>query len=82
MAYPRVWGRAQLGAIAGAEMMVLVIGSAIGPVVLASSKDAFASYVPALHLFLVLPALAIVAALAMRHPQPLTPGDAKGGEAG
>ncbi len=78
VAYPRFFGRAHLGAIAGAEMMVLVIGSAIGPVVLASSKDAFASYVPALHLFLVLPALAIVAALAMRPPRPILPGTPKG----
>lgn len=77
VAYPRLFGRKHLGAIAGAEMMVLVIASALGPMLLASSRDAFGSYVPALYACLALPAIAILLSLRMREQFASTITDAK-----
>lgn len=68
VAFPRFFGRTHLGAIAGLEMMCLVIGSALGPSLLAASKTLLGSYSPALFACLALPALAIVMALSFRRP--------------
>ena len=46
---PRFFGRAHLGAIAGVQMMIIVMASAIGPSLLASSKAVTGSYVAALY---------------------------------
>ena len=46
---PRFFGRAHLGAIAGVQMMMIVIASAIGPSLLANSKAITGSYVAALY---------------------------------
>ena len=70
IAYPRFFGRLHLGAIVGAEMMALVIASAIGPSWLALSRANFGSYGPALNVSLVLPVLAVGLALTFRAPRP------------
>ncbi|AFZ44486.1 major facilitator superfamily MFS_1 [Halothece sp. PCC 7418] len=44
IALPRLFGRAYLGAIGGMQMTSLVIGSAIGPSLLALFKETFGSY--------------------------------------
>jgi len=46
---PRFFGRAHLGAIAGVQMMMIVIASAVGPSLLANSKAITGSYVAALY---------------------------------
>ena len=46
---PRFFGRAHLGAIAGVQMMIIVIASAVGPSLLAASKAMTGSYVMALY---------------------------------
>jgi sugar phosphate permease len=56
IAMPRLFGRTHLGAIAGAQMMAMVVASALGPAYLALSMDAFGSYTPALYGACVLPA--------------------------
>lgn len=68
IAFPRFFGRRHLGAIVGAEMMCLVVASALGPSLLAASKSMLSSYAPALYASLALPALACVLALTFRHP--------------
>ncbi len=63
---PRYFGRIHLGAIAGLEMMVLVIASAIGPSLLAGFNEAFGSYRFGLYLCAAIP-LAIIALLLPSH---------------
>lgn len=45
---PRLFGRRHLGAVAGATMTAVVVGSALGPSMLAASRAASGSYAPAL----------------------------------
>ncbi|WP_391540782.1 MFS transporter [Halomicronema hongdechloris] len=52
---PRYFGRQHLGAIAGVEMMTLVIASAIGPSLLALFNNWFGSYQLGLYLCAGLP---------------------------
>ncbi|MEL6813683.1 MAG: MFS transporter, partial [Cyanobacteria bacterium J06598_3] len=47
---PRFFGRAHLGAIAGVQMMIIVIGSAVGPSLLANVKAVTGSYNGGLYL--------------------------------
>ena len=54
-ALPRMFGRTHLGAIAGAQMSALVIGSALGPFFFAWVEAAAGSYRRALWLSLVVP---------------------------
>lgn len=44
VALPRLFGRTHLGAIGGMQMTSMVVGSAIGPSLLALFKDSFGSY--------------------------------------
>jgi MFS family permease len=74
VAFPRFFGRAHLGSIAGFEMMLLVIGSALGPSLFATSERVYGSYTPALALALVLPATAVLLALRLREPAPRSVG--------
>lgn len=70
IAYPRFFGRVHLGAIVGVEMMCLVIGSAVGPSLLAFSNAQFGGYTPVLNVALVIPAAAaLFAAMAAKAPQ-------------
>ena len=69
IAYPRFFGRKHLGAILGVEMMSLVIASAIGPSLLASSQAAFGDYGPALYASLSLPLIGVVLSLTFRAPR-------------
>ncbi|MEM9070757.1 MAG: MFS transporter [Myxococcota bacterium] len=68
VAFPRFFGRTHLGAIAGVEMMCLVIASSLGPSLLAFSQTALGSYNPALFGCLALPAVAAILALGFRNP--------------
>ncbi len=68
VAFPRFFGRRHLGAIAGIEMMCLVVASSLGPSLLALSRDSLGSYSPALVAFLLLPVVAVGFALTYRHP--------------
>lgn len=68
VAFPRFFGRKHLGAIAGLEMMCLVVASALGPSLLAASRTYLGSYTPALLACLALPATAIVMALSFKRP--------------
>ncbi len=68
IAFPRFFGRAHLGAIAGFEMMCVVLGSALGPSLLALGQDLSGGYALPLYGCLSLPAVALVLALRLREP--------------
>ncbi|MEM7677640.1 MAG: MFS transporter [Myxococcota bacterium] len=68
IAYPRFFGRRHLGAIVGVEMMALVIGSALGPSFLASSRVYFGEYRPLLMASLSLPMVSILLSLGFSSP--------------
>ena len=59
VALPRFFGRAHLGAIAGVQMMIIVIASALGPSLLAAFRQGWGSYAPGLYLCCALPLLVV-----------------------
>jgi MFS transporter, OFA family, oxalate/formate antiporter len=68
-AIPRLFGRRHLGEIAGVQMALMVIGSAIGPALFALVKSLTGSYQYALWASVPVPALGlVVAGLAARRP--------------
>jgi MFS family permease len=72
-AIPNFFGRTHLGAIQGAMMSSIVIASALGPSALAALRDAFDSYVPGLHLMVVLPLIVFVGAPLTPDPRRIAP---------
>jgi MFS family permease len=68
LAMARVFGRLHIGSIASAQMSALVIGSALGPSMLAGSRQWFGSYTPALALAAALPVAVAVLATVARDP--------------
>ena len=70
IAFPRFFGRAHLGAIAGVEMMVVVLGSALGPSALAVGQSLSGGYGLPLYLLMALPAAALLLALRLDEPAP------------
>jgi hypothetical protein len=70
-ALPRFFGTLYLGSIRGTVMALTVVGTAIGPLVLALGHAASGSYVPALRWLLVLPG--IVAVLGITADAPSRP---------
>lgn len=70
-ALPNFFGRTHLGAIQGVMMMVIVIASALGPAMLATTKSAFGSYEAGLHALAFLPLLIFLVAPFTRDPQAL-----------
>lgn len=71
VALPRFFGRTHLGAISGTVSMCLVIGSAVGPALMAASEDFAHSYRPALYAAVGLPVLAALLAVLSSEPGPL-----------
>ncbi|MEQ8454083.1 MAG: MFS transporter [Sandaracinaceae bacterium] len=71
IAFPRFFGRAHLGAIAGVEMMCVVLGSAVGPAALALGESMSGGYAWPLYMCLALPVAALGLTLAMREPRPI-----------
>lgn len=65
-ALPKLFGRRHLGAIAGAQMSAMVVGSAIGPALFALSESVTDSYRPALWCSALVPAAAAVLASTSR----------------
>ncbi|PSN17115.1 MFS transporter [filamentous cyanobacterium CCP5] len=59
VALPRFFGRAHLGAIAGFQMMLVVIASALGPSLLAAFRQYLGSYRLGLYLCCLLPPVVI-----------------------
>lgn len=68
VALPRYFGRAHLGAIAGVQMMSLVIASALGPTILAWFKQAFGAYTLGLYVCSALPIVALGLVVGMGRP--------------
>lgn len=66
---PRYFGRQHLGAIAGIEMMTLVIASAIGPSLLAIFNTLFGNYQFGLYLCAGIPLAIIFILIPSRNPQ-------------
>lgn len=67
-AIPKVFGRRNLGAISGAQMSAMVIGSAIGPAFFALVQSVTGGYRAALWLSMVFPAVGLLLAIAgLRH---------------
>ncbi|MGB3670691.1 MAG: MFS transporter [Phormidesmis sp.] len=65
---PRFFGRKHLGAIAGVQMMAIVIASALGPSLLASSKSVTGSYGSGLYACCLFAPIVIGLMLVMRSP--------------
>lgn len=70
VALPRFFGRLHLGSIAGIQMMAIVIGSALGPSLLALSKSFTGQYADGLYLGCILPLSGLVLALVTKDPRP------------
>jgi MFS family permease len=69
-ALPRLFGRRHLGAIAGAQMSALVIGSAIGPALFAAVESIAGTYEVALWVSAAAPGAGLVLAIsAARRPR-------------
>jgi len=68
-ALPNFFGRTHLGAIQGVMMMVIVIASALGPAMLATTKAIFGSYAAGLHALAFLPLVIFLIAPFTRDPQ-------------
>ncbi len=64
------WGRHGLGRVQGSAMMVTIVGSALGPLLLATMRDRSTSYTPALLLMLSLVAAALLTTILYR-PTPV-----------
>ncbi|OLS40112.1 MFS transporter [Bacillus sp. MRMR6] len=62
------FGRKYLGSISGVAMMVMVIGSAAGPLPLGIGFDTFQSYTESLFLLMIFPALGVVSAILAKKP--------------
>jgi MFS family permease len=62
-AIPKVFGRRHLGAISGAQMSAMVIGSAIGPAFFALMQSLTGGYRSALWISAVLPAVGLALAV-------------------
>ncbi len=67
--WAKYYGRRHLGAVRGAALMGVVIGTALGPYPLGLSRDVLGSYSPALTALLVLPLSIAVAALLVSRPR-------------
>ena len=65
---PRFFGRAHLGAISGVQMMAVVIGSAIGPSLLANVEAVTGSYAGALYACCLFAPVVIVMMVFVRSP--------------
>lgn len=63
-AMPRVFGRRHLGAISGAQMSAMVIGSAVGPALFALVESITGDYRTALWLSTIAPAIGLLLAVA------------------
>ncbi len=61
--WPNYYGRKHLGSIRGAATMTMVAGAALGPLPFALTFDLTGSYTSVLVIFMVFPALSMVAAL-------------------
>ena len=73
-ALPKIFGRRHLGAISGAQMSAMVIGSAIGPAFFALVQSITGGYRAALWLSATVPAIALVLAVAgLRRERPSPP---------
>lgn len=68
-AIPRLFGRRHLGSIAGLQISVGVIGSAIGPALFALVQSLTGSYRPALWISLVLPVAGLISAASSQRRQ-------------
>ncbi|HJL15788.1 MAG TPA: MFS transporter [Sandaracinaceae bacterium LLY-WYZ-13_1] len=73
VALPRFFGRLHLGAIAGVQTMLLVIGSALGPSALAASEALTGSFRPGLFGCLALPLLVLGVTWVSDHPRDRPP---------
>lgn len=66
--WPNYFGRAYLGSIRGVSMMTTVISSAFGPVLYGMAYDYFHGYKEVMLATMLLPAIAILSALALKKP--------------
>lgn len=69
VAWPHYFGRAHLGAISGVNMSVMVMSSALGPILFSVFKGQTGSYREVELLCLVIPVLILLAAIPARDPQ-------------
>lgn len=67
--WPNYYGRKHLGSIRGAAAVAMVAGAALGPLPFALTFDITGSYTSVLVIFLVFPALSVVAALFAVPPE-------------
>jgi len=68
VAFPRYFGRVHLGAIGGAQMMVTVLATAVGPALLALAREGLGTYSPALYASAGLTVIVLFVGLRSRNP--------------
>jgi len=68
VAFPRYFGRVHLGAIGGAQMMVTVLATAVGPALLALARQSLGTYSPALYASAGLTVMVLFVGLRSRNP--------------
>lgn len=67
--YPRFFGLLHLGAISGQNMSVMVLMSALGPIIFAVSQSISGSFMPGILLCVVLPVITLMATFPSGNPQ-------------
>ena len=66
---PRFFGRKHLGAISGVQMMAIVIASALGPSLLATSKSVTGSYSTGLYACCLFAPVVVALMIIVKAPQ-------------
>ncbi|MFW6255969.1 MAG: MFS transporter [Candidatus Sumerlaeota bacterium] len=67
--WPRYFGRLHLGAISGLNLMMIVMGSAIGPWLFSAAQAQTGSYIQVIQFCLAIPALVFIMGLFAENPQ-------------
>jgi sugar phosphate permease len=67
--WPRFYGTLHLGAISGQSGSVMVMASAVGPLIFATSMERMGSYGPGLVLCSLIPISVLIAATRVKNPQ-------------
>lgn len=69
--WAKFFGREHLGSITSVAMSIAIVGTALGPVVMALARDFMGSYAPLFNLVALLPLILAVVNVVVRPPQPL-----------
>jgi len=71
--WAKFFGREHLGSITSVAMSIAIVGTALGPVVMALARDLMGSYAPLFNLVALLPLVLAVVNVIVRPPEALRP---------